>query len=104
MTSPVRRPQQPQDEASHDTTDPNATLGRRPPEPASTEESLGDQLIREAREGHAEFVAGWSRFMEELGIQGQAISAKKLRNMLLQEGIKPEYNEFSRGIIAMREE
>ena len=73
-------------------------------EPASGEESLGDQLIREAREGHAEFVAGWSKSMEELGIHGKPMGAKKLRAMLLQAGLNPEANEFSRGIIAMREE
>ena len=71
---------------------------------APGEESLGEQLIREGREGQAEFVAGWSKFMEELGIQGQPIGAKKLREMLLANGIKPADNEFSRDIIAMREE
>jgi hypothetical protein len=74
------------------------------PEPKPNEESLGEQLIREAREGQAEFAAGWSQFMEELGVQGQPIGAKKLRAMLLQAGINPNDNEFSRGIIAMREE
>jgi hypothetical protein len=67
-------------------------------------ESLGEQLIREAREGQAELVAAWQEFMNGLGIQGQPIGAKKLRERLLQEGIKPENNEFSKGIIAMREE
>ena len=60
--------------------------------------------MREAHEGHVEFVAGWRHFMEELKIQGRPIGAKKLRGLLLQQGIKPDDNEFSRGIIAMREE
>jgi hypothetical protein len=68
------------------------------------EESLGEQLMREAREGQAEFVAGWRQFMEEQAIQGKPIGAKKLREMALQHGVKPEDNEFSRGILAMREE
>jgi hypothetical protein len=66
--------------------------------------ALGEQLLREAREGHAEFVAGWNEFMKELGIHGQPVGVKKLREMLLEEGINPESNEFSQGIIAMREE
>jgi hypothetical protein len=80
------------------------------PPPAGTEpgpggeESLGEQLIREARDGQVEFVAGWSKFMEELGIHGKPMGAKKLRAMLLQVDINPDDNEFSRGIIAMREE
>ena len=68
------------------------------------EESLGEELIRQAREGHADFVAGWGKFMKELGIQGKPIGARKLREMLLQAGINPNDNEFSREIIAMREE
>ena len=67
-------------------------------------ESLGEQLLREARAGQAEFVAGWKDFVEELGIQGKPIAAWKLREMLVQEGINPDKNEVSRGIIAMREE
>jgi hypothetical protein len=85
-------------EQRHDDPPPAST------EPAPGEESLGEQLIREAREGHAEFVAGWSKFMEELGVQGMPMGAKKLRETLLQAGINPDENEFSRGIIAMREE
>jgi hypothetical protein len=75
-----------------------------PGEAAPPGESLGEQLLREAREGQAEFVVGWEEFMEERGIQGQPISARELREKLLREGIKPENNEFSRGIVAMREE
>jgi hypothetical protein len=68
------------------------------------EESLGEQLLREAREGQDEFVAGWQQFMEELDIQGKPIGAKKLRDLALQHGVKPDDNEFSQGILAMREE
>jgi hypothetical protein len=73
-------------------------------EPTPAEDSLGEQLLREARDGHAEFVAGWCQFMEELGIRGKPMGAKKLRESLPQAGIDPDANEFSRGIIAMREE
>ena len=52
----------------------------------------------------ADFVAGWKEFMKTLGIRVKPIGAKKLRERLLKEGIDAESNEFSRGIIAMREE
>ena len=42
--------------------------------------------------------------MEELGIQGKPMGAKKLREMLFQADINPDANQFSRGIIATREE
>jgi hypothetical protein len=66
--------------------------------------SLGEQLMREAKAGHSEFLAGWIKFMEIVGIRGRPVGAKKLREMLLQTGINPNTNEFSQGIIAMREE
>lgn len=68
------------------------------------EESLGEQLMSEARQGHADFVGGWTRFMEQLGIRGHPMGAKQLRALLIQAGIKADANEFSRGILAMREE
>jgi hypothetical protein len=73
-------------------------------QPNPGEEALGEQLIREARQGHLEFLAGWTQFMNELGIQGKPVGAKKLREMPLPTGINPDDNQFSRGIIAMREE
>jgi hypothetical protein len=67
-------------------------------------ESVGARLIREAEESRADVVAAWSKLMEDLRIQGQPMGAKQLRDMLLQQGFNPEANEFSREIIAMREE
>ena len=67
-------------------------------------ESRGLRLIRQAEESHADLVAASQKFMQTLGIQGQAIGAKKLREMLLAQGINAEDNAFSREIIAMREE
>jgi hypothetical protein len=61
-------------------------------------------LIREALESHAEVAARWKRLRESLGIEGQAIGAKNLRQLLLAGGINPDDNTFSRDIIAMREE
>ncbi len=48
----------------------------------------------------------WEQTMEKLGVPKdlKPVGAKRLREMFLAEGIKPEDNEFSRGIIEMREE
>jgi hypothetical protein len=66
---------------------------------------LGEELIREAKRGHAALVRESEKFLKLLGITGKPIGAKKLREMILKEGkIDPNKNEFSRGIIEMREE
>jgi bacterioferritin (cytochrome b1) len=67
-------------------------------------ESRGLRLIRQAEESHADLLAASQKLMQTIGIQGQAIGAKKLRKMLLAQGINPDENAFSREIIAMREE
>jgi hypothetical protein len=58
----------------------------------------------EAAESQAAVDAAWARVKEQLGIQGEPIGAEKLQAMMLAEGIKPEENILSRGIIEMREE
>ena len=68
------------------------------------EEALGEELLRVSREEQADFVAGWDKFMEQLGIRCKPIGAKKLRELLLKRGFNPQSNEFSQGIIALREE
>ena len=77
---------------------------QKQPGAVPTEESLGEQIMREALESHGDFVAGWRQFMDELGIHGKPIGAKKLREMAIEDGFNPNDNEFSQGIIAMREE
>jgi hypothetical protein len=69
-------------------------------------ESLGDELIRLADAGHADFAAGFRQFLKQLGVKGKTkpIGAKKLRARLLRDGMDPSKNEFSRAIIAAREE
>ncbi len=74
------------------------------PKSVDDDEALGEELIKTAREQHAGLVAGWQQFMKHLGIRAKPIGAKKLREMAIREGINPEGNEFSQGIIAMREE
>lgn len=46
----------------------------------------------------------WANVMKELGIEGKPIPIEELHARLLAHGIRPEDNECSRGIIAMREE
>jgi hypothetical protein len=70
----------------------------------SNDTSRGARLIREALESHGEVVARWKKLRESLGIEGQAIGAKRLRQLLLASGINSDENTFSRDIIAMREE
>ncbi len=65
---------------------------------------LAEELLRVGKEEEADFIAGWNRFMKQLGIKGKPIGAKKLQQRLLKRGFDPESNEFSQGIIAMREE
>jgi len=74
------------------------------PEPRDDDEALGEELLRASRKEHAAFLAGWKGFLKHLGIRAKPISAEKLREMAIREGIDPEGKQFSQGIIAMREE
>ncbi len=62
-----------------------------------------EPLLESERE-HAEIKAIWARMLERLGIHNKPIGAKKLQEMMLASGIKPEDNILSRGIIEAREE
>jgi hypothetical protein len=71
------------------------------------EETPAQRAVRlrlEAELSHPALVASWQRSMKEMGIVGEPIPAEKLQEMMRAEGIKPEDNEFSRELIAMREE
>ena len=57
-----------------------------------------------AQSEHEEIKAIWARALEQMGIRGEPIGAEKLQALMLAEGIKPEDNILSRGIIEMREE
>lgn len=81
-----------------------ARLDRESSSQQPTEEPRGARLIREAARSHAAVEAGSESFLESLGIRGEPIGAKALRERLIAEGVNPESNEFSREIIAMREE
>lgn len=96
----VFRPQEPIALADGTQGELTLTMPAEPP----TEESRGARLIREAAERHAEVVAIWEKFMQELGIHGEPIGAKVLRERMLAEGMNPNDNAFSRELIAMRQE
>ncbi len=64
----------------------------------------GDRLLRAAEAQREQTVRAWDEAMAAMGISGEPIGAEALRQMMITEGINPEDNEFSRGIIEMREE
>jgi hypothetical protein len=64
----------------------------------------GARLLREATLNQERIAAGWAAAMREMGISGEPVGAEKLREMMIAEGVDPEDNQFSRGIIEMREE
>jgi hypothetical protein len=80
----------------------------KPAEPMSEAEredlELAEEILRVGREDQPILAAGFKKLLKQLGIKGKPIGAKKLKERMLAEGFDPESNEFSRGIIEMREE
>ncbi len=74
------------------------------PHPDETPAERGARLLRHARLSQASLSAAWDRALQEMGIRGEPIGAENVQRMIAAEGFKPEDNEFSRGIIEMREE
>jgi len=64
----------------------------------------GARMLQVSADEQAQITAAWDEVMQKLGISGEPIGAEKLRARIEAGGIKPEDNEFSRGIIEMREE
>lgn len=64
----------------------------------------GARLWRQARADQAAISAAVAQAFAEMGITGEPVGHEKLRQMMLEEGINPEENLFSREIKAMREE
>jgi hypothetical protein len=71
---------------------------------AAEELALAQEIERWSKEDQAALAAGFDKFLKQLGIRGKPIGAKKLQERLLKRGFDPNTNEFSREIIAMREE
>jgi hypothetical protein len=53
------------------------------------------------RTGWKEWFGEW---FQQMGITAQPMGAERLQALMIQEGVRPEDNLLSRGIIAMREE
>jgi hypothetical protein len=71
--------------------------------------AAGDRLRRQSEQSnaqHEESVRAWDKAMAAMGISisEPPISAEALQQLLIAEGVNPEGNEFSRGIVEMREE
>jgi hypothetical protein len=67
--------------------------------------SLGAELFRRAKEGQPALETAWDELLALWGIQGEPLGVERLRETILREsGSKPEDNEFSRELIALREE
>lgn len=71
---------------------------------AESSAERGFRMLREAKASQAQFATGWARAMEQMGIRGEPIGAEKVQAMIAACGVDPNDNEFSRGIIEMREE
>ena len=77
-------------------------VGQRPV--VETPAERGARLLREGRQSQAELAAGWAKAMEHMGIRGQPVGAERLQQMIAAGGTSPDDNEFSQGIIDLREE
>jgi benzoyl-CoA reductase/2-hydroxyglutaryl-CoA dehydratase subunit BcrC/BadD/HgdB len=61
-------------------------------------------LLERSRQRKEKQRQAFAKLFEKMGIHGEPIGAENVQKMIAACGIKPEDNEFSRGIIAMREE
>jgi hypothetical protein len=77
-------------------------LDTGPPEQAPAER--GARLWQQSQANQEAFAAGARQALAEMGIAAQPIGADKVQQLVAACGFRPEDNEFSRGIIAMREE
>jgi hypothetical protein len=71
---------------------------------AETPAERGARLWEQSLQEQAQITAAMEKAMEEMGITGEPIPAEELQKLFADCGVNPEDNEFSRGIIEMREE
>ncbi len=64
----------------------------------------GARMRRNAKLNQERLAAAWSAAMRDMGIHGEPIGAENLQKLMIAQGVNPEDNQFSRGIIEMREE
>ena len=66
---------------------------------------LGAELLRRAEESQAALETAWDQLLATWGIHGEPLGIQRLRERIQQEsGGKAKGNEFSRELIASREE
>lgn len=77
----------------------------RPPARLLTAAERGAEALRRAQESQPEISAMWEQVAKKMGLPTEpSMSVQELRASMIASGINPEDNEFSRGIIEMREE
>ena len=83
-----------------------ASLRQRLEGPPADETPLerGARLWREAKASKAALSALAEKVFAEMGITGEPPGHERLMQMMLEAGVDPNDNAFSREIIAMREE
>jgi hypothetical protein len=64
----------------------------------------GAELLRLAKANQPALSAAVAKAFAEMGIPEGPVDLEKVREAITASGVNPEDNEFSRGIIAMREE
>ena len=77
----------------------------QPPPAADSLASLGADLLRRAEESQPALETAWDELLASWGIRGEPLGVQRLREMIREEsGGKPEDNEFSSELIALREQ
>lgn len=70
----------------------------------SSKKKREKSLLELADEEHDDLVAASIQTYKEMEITGKPVGAEKLQQMMIDAGIDPRQNLFSREIMAMREE
>ena len=64
----------------------------------------GERLLRHAAWVQQSLASGWATALDQMGIGGPPLKPEQVQQMIGACGPKPEDNEFSRGVVKMREE
>jgi hypothetical protein len=74
------------------------------PVPTETAAEHGARMLDEAGQDQEEIAAAWAEALRQMGISGQPIGVKALRELIAKDLPPGPTNMFSQGIIDMREE
>ena len=64
----------------------------------------GERLLRQAAWVGQSLASGWAMALDQMGIGGQPLKPEQVQQVIGACGPKTEENEFSRGLIEMRED